>query len=421
LADPGVRASNRLKQFSNVKAVQARSDTNREYLNRLETTFRRCVSQDAAKLVKLDRFNIRTSVLEFFEFISNYPTQLLKHFRGYKELISYSNAAFYKRTLQVMKIRGKAIDDVIRFTFLSELAAPEHSRNTNEAEAQAILAELRKLKSENRGLTAGIITPHTDQQKLLVDLIGKAAEREFFYETLKLKIMTFDTCQGEERDVIFYSMVASPTRDRLWGVFIKDLDSIDLEEDGKIKAQRLNVGFSRAKECVHFILSKPIEGYEGAVGEALRKFWTVCEEARQERAVNEVDARSGREPEVLNWFYQTEFWKTEREHVEFIPQFELGKYLKQLDPQYEHPAYRVDFLLRYRPVKGREQKLVIEYDGFQEHSWKVTDTAFYESIGSMSAAIPSLRSTSDYARPQPNQRAPSRTNWSRRSTTTSNT
>jgi hypothetical protein len=58
------------KQFSNVKAVQARSDTNREYLNRLETSFRRHVSQETTKLVKVDRFNIRTSVLEFFEFIS---------------------------------------------------------------------------------------------------------------------------------------------------------------------------------------------------------------------------------------------------------------------------------------------------------------------------------------------------------------
>ena len=50
------------KQFSNIKAAQARSDTNREHLNRLELSFRENVSQEPSKLVKLERFNIRTSV-----------------------------------------------------------------------------------------------------------------------------------------------------------------------------------------------------------------------------------------------------------------------------------------------------------------------------------------------------------------------
>ena len=71
------------------------------------------------KLVRLKKFNIKTSILEFFEFITNYNTQLLKHFRGYKEIISYSNKYFYQESLQVMKIRGKAIDDVLNFLTLN--------------------------------------------------------------------------------------------------------------------------------------------------------------------------------------------------------------------------------------------------------------------------------------------------------------
>lgn len=355
------------KQFSNVKAIQARTDTNREYLNRLTACFREHVSQDRAKLVKLERFNIRSSVLEFFEFISNYNTQLLKHFRCYKEIISYSNTYFYRRSLQVMKIRGKQIDDVLRFTLLKDISSDDCGRNRNEAEVKFIIGELLKLKAGNQPVSVGIITPHTDQQKLLVDSIGKLPEREYFYRDLKLKIMTFDTCQGEERDLIYYSMVATGGVDHLWGVFIKDLASIDLEEDGKIKAQRLNVGFSRAKECAHFVLSKPLDSYDGAIGEALRHFWTVRDEARKERSAKEVDEKSGREAEVLNWFYQTEFWRTEKDHSEFIPQFEIGKYLKQLDPLYQHPLYRVDFLLVHRPGADREEKIIIEYDGFKEH------------------------------------------------------
>lgn len=355
------------KQFSNIKAAQARSDTNREYLNTLETSFRRNVSTEATKLVRLGKFNIKTSILEFFEFISNYNTQLIKHFRGYKEIISYSNKFFYQNNLQVMKIRGKSIDDVIKFSFVQPTPEDEVYPNTNAKEVDFIIEELRKLKESDSPLSVGIITPHTNQQKLLVERINLLPERDFYFENFNLKIMTFDTCQGEERDIIFYSMVASEHSDRLWGVFIKNLANVDIEEDGQIKAQRLNVGFSRAKECIHFVLSKPLDGFTGSVGDALRHYLYVLEEAKKERSVAEVDARSKKEPEVLNWFYQTVFWKENSKTIDFIPQFEIGQYLKQLDKTYTHPMYKVDFLLVYRDEKQKEHKIVIEYDGFQEH------------------------------------------------------
>jgi hypothetical protein len=51
---------------------------------------------------------------------------------------------------------------------------------------------------------------------------------------------------------------------------------------------------------------------------------------------------------------------------EVIAQFELGKYLKQLDPSYRHPDYRVDFLVRVSNGR-RQHQLVLEYDGFEFH------------------------------------------------------
>lgn len=355
------------KQFSNIKAAQARGETNREYLTNLETSFRKNVSTDVAKLVRLGKFNIKTSILEFFEYISNYNTQLIKHFRGYKEIISYSNKFFYKDSLQVMKIRGKSIDEVIKFSYLEPEAEDEIYPNTNAKEVEFIIEQLRDLKERDVKMSVGIITPHTNQQKLLVERINLLPEKDYYFENLDLKIMTFDTCQGEERDTVFYSMVASKHSDKLWGVFIKDLSNVDVEEDGQIKAQRLNVGFSRAKECMHFVLSKPLEGFTGSIGEALRHYLFVQEEARKERDVSEVDSRSKKEPEVLNWFYQTNFWKDNNDKVEFIPQFEIGKYLRQLDHMYTHPAYKVDFLLIYKDESQKEHKIVIEYDGFMEH------------------------------------------------------
>jgi hypothetical protein len=355
------------KQFSNIKAAQARSDTNREYLSRLEDSFKTNVSKDAAQLIRLGKFNIKTSVLDFFEFISNYNMQLLKHFRGYKEIISYSNKYFYRNSLQVMKIRGKSIDEVIKFSYVKAVVKDEVYPNTNMAEVDFIIKELLRLKELKSDASVGIITPHTNQQKLLVEQISKLPERDYFFEKFQLKIMTFDTCQGEERDLIYYSMVATEKSDKLWGVFIKDLANVDIEEDGQIKAQRLNVGFSRGKECIHFVLSKPLDQFNGSIGEALRHYAFELEEARKERSVAETDAKSKMEPEVLNWFYQTKFWLGNKDKITFIPQFEIGKYLKQLDPSYTHPMYKVDFLLAVQDSDGREKKIVIEYDGFYEH------------------------------------------------------
>ncbi|MDY6835262.1 MAG: AAA domain-containing protein [Chloroflexota bacterium] len=361
------------RQFSNVKAIQARSDTNKEYLNRLENVFRSHVSQDQTKLNKLRKFNIKTSILEFFDYITNFDIQLMKYFRGYKEIISYSNKYFYQDSLQVMKIRGKPIDDVLRFTPSAHDGKKELAQNTNVPEIKLIISELNNIKKSGSTATVGIITPHTNQQKLAMDLISKEQDKDFFFDTLKLKIMTFDTCQGEERDIVFYSMVATVESDHLWGVFIKDLDNVDLEEEGKIKAQRLNVGFSRARECMHFVLSKPLERYSGAIGEALRHYNSVSLSAREERTVHDVDPRSPMEAAVLNWFYQTEFWKENREFIEFIPGFEMGKYLRQLDKSYTNPAYVVDFLLIYHQ-DAQERKIIIEYDGFKEHFQDVDHT-----------------------------------------------
>jgi hypothetical protein len=68
------------------------------------------------------------------------------------------------------------------------------------------------------------------------------------------------------------------------------------------------------------------------------------------------------EKKIQEYFYETQFYKDNNNSIEFIPQFDIGKYLRQLDRTYNHPAYKVDFLLIYNNIK-----VVIEYDGFKEH------------------------------------------------------
>lgn len=355
-------------QFGNVKANQAKSDINTEYLNDLRDVFEENVSSDLGSLKKLEYFNIKKSVLDFFEFINNYQSMLVKHFRGYKENISFSNKFFYQDQLQVMKIRGKSIDDVIKISIVEHDGKKEIRPNTNMPEINFIIDQLRLIKESGINQSVGIITPHTNQQKLIFETINKLPERDFYFENFKLKVMTFDTCQGEERDVIFYSMVATKDDDKLTHIFPKDLHGRDAESDDEnLRSQRMNVGFSRTKECLHLVLSKPVEEYRGAIRDALLHYASIIEDAKKEKSVEEVDQNSPMEKSVLNWFYQTNFWKKNKDSIELNPQFEIGKYLKQLDPAYTHPNYKVDFLLTYTDEAGKQKKLIIEYDGFEEH------------------------------------------------------
>ena len=168
---------------------------------------------------------------------------------------------------------------MIRFTDVVHDGRAETAKNTNGPEAEAILQELRELAESNAAPSVGIITPHTEQQALLVQLVNRQEDAERLNEALDLKIMTFDTCQGEERDIILYSMVATRINDKLSYVFPKSLDDAE-EVDHVLRLQRLNVGFSRIKEQMHFFLSKPIEEFSGAIGKALQHSRMFSKQAR---------------------------------------------------------------------------------------------------------------------------------------------
>jgi hypothetical protein len=177
--------------------------------------------------------------------------------------------------------------------------------------------------------------------------------------------MTFDTCQGEERDVIIYSMVATPAKDLLNYIFPVSIDNVGDRVEEQLKAQRLNVGFSRAKETMHFFVSKPVEDFKGSIGRALMHFKSALD-AGEVADPEQTDPRSPMERKVLDWIQKTEFFQHHRDRVAITPQFRVGDYLKQLDPFYSHPAYRCDFLVRFNG-DTRVVNVIVEYDGFEHH------------------------------------------------------
>lgn len=355
------------KQFSNVKSANASIALNDKYRADLVNYFRRTVSNEADILQRLAMFDVKRSILEFCSLAASYSVMLRKHFRSYQELIGYSSSTFYGHQLQAIKIRGVPVDDVIRFAQI-DVTDKKVTRGTNEAEGEFILQQLLELLEEESPPTVGVITPFREQQTYLSKLLFGHSQGRDFEDKLRLKVMTFDSCQGEERNIIFYSMVATPEQDALNYIFPVSLDNAEESVEDKLKVQRLNVGFSRAQEMIWIVHSMPLSQFRGAIGQALNHYANVLER-RSLPGAEHTDQSSPMEAKVLDWLEKTPFVQSNLDDIEILPQFPVGDYLRQLDPTYQHPAWRVDFLLTYQTDKGPLQ-IIIEYDGFEHHFQK---------------------------------------------------
>lgn len=351
------------KQFSNVKSANASTATNDKYRADLVTYFERNVSRESSVLQRLSMFDVKRSILEFCSLGANYSIMLRKHFRSYAELIGYSSRNFYNHQLQAIKIRSVALKDVVRFDQLL-VPAGMSTRGTNKVECEFILGKLLEFLEEDEPPTVGIITPFREQQALLTKQLFAHASGQAFEERLRLKIMTFDSCQGEERNVIFYSMVATLEHDALQYIFPVDMANAAESVEDRLKLQRLNVGFSRAQEMVWFVHSKPVDQFRGSIAKALHYYRSVSE--RPELTADMTDQNSPMEAKVLDWLQKTAFYQEYESEIEILPQFPIGDYLRQLDPTYQHPSWRVDFLLTYQGTNNMV-RIVIEYDGLEHH------------------------------------------------------
>ena len=159
-------------------------------------------------------------------------------------------------------------------------------------------------------------------------------------------------------------MVATSKHDMLNYVFPVEINNAEEIVEEKLKLQRLNVGFSRAEEVIWFVLSKPIAEFKGSIAKVMNHYANLLEQG--EVNASKTDPSSPMETRVLEWLQKTAFFQAHSESIEIMPQFPIGDYLRQLDPTYQHPAWRVDFLITFGTPKGAV-RIVVEYDGFEHH------------------------------------------------------
>jgi len=136
-----------------------------------------------------------------------------------------------------------------------------------------------------------------------------------------------------------------------------------------LKMQRLNVGFSRAKDTMVIVHSMDLNDFaDSRLGDALQHYRTILEETRRQDHFigDEAVFESPKEKELYTLITQTEFYRQHRDRLLLIPQFNIGKYLQREFQKYI-PRYRVDFLLTLADG-GKEKSLILEYDGLEYHT-----------------------------------------------------
>ncbi len=173
---------------------------------------------------------------------------LLWHYRSrHESLIAYSNAKYYGNKLYTFPSADNMVSKVTRIAV--DGYYDRSKTRTNKAEAQAVIAEIvRRLRDEElRKESIGVVTFSMPQQNLIDDLLVEAYRNDpqlekiadELYEPIIIK--NLENVQGDERDVIMFSIGHGPDKDGKLSMNFGPLN-----RDGGWR--RLNVAITRARK-----------------------------------------------------------------------------------------------------------------------------------------------------------------------------
>lgn len=193
-------------------------------------------------------------------------TRLEIHYRSeYRELISFSNAAFYGGSLSIpakhptSEILNVRPIEVVRVDSVYE-------NQTNRGEAERIVQILREVWLRKDELpTIGVVSFNKKQADLIAAVLSEQADKEPEFaaalqreeareehgEDMGFFVKNLENVQGDERDVIIFSTT-----------FGRDSNNHFRRNFGNLGQQggerRLNVGITRAKRKVILVTSLPL-------------------------------------------------------------------------------------------------------------------------------------------------------------------
>jgi len=174
-------------------------------------------------------------------------TQLRGHYRSQSlELIDFSNRYFYGQNLELLSDFDLINKKEPAITYLKVDGLWQESQNRIEAEA--VVELVWKLAGQQPDTQFGIVTFNYKQQNLIQDMLEAAAVERNWVLPASLFVKNIENVQGDERDVIIFSIGYAPdTAGRL----VMQFGSLN-QQGGE---NRLNVAVTRAREKIYIVSS----------------------------------------------------------------------------------------------------------------------------------------------------------------------
>lgn len=210
------------------------------------------------KSIKAKQEGLDNTMLDRLTQYENVSTLLTRQYRMHQHIMQFSNAYFYNNELEAdatvketvlslnedIEILNKPIEliDTAGCSF-DEYQNPETLSLSNSGEADLVFKHLELLlqqyqySGETQKLDIGIIAPYKEQIELLKEKL--LAFDYSAYLVNELAVKTIDGFQGEERDVIYISLVRSNPNSEIG--FLSDI-------------RRMNVALTRAKKKLVVIM-----------------------------------------------------------------------------------------------------------------------------------------------------------------------
>jgi very-short-patch-repair endonuclease/transcription elongation GreA/GreB family factor len=303
-----------------------------------------------------DRYGADDSFFDLADIMYPGRIRLREHFRCMPEIIQFSNDLCYQSPplIPLKQYSGGRLSPTVATRYIKNgYVQGSAGKSYNEPEAEALAGELIRCCQDPayEGKTFGVISLLGEVQarrieKLLTDRLGPE-------EMDRRQIVCGDAYafQGDERDVIFLSLVSAPPPE---GSKIKALTK---ESDQR----RFNVAASRAREqmilfhsatlsdlnvnCLrHRLLEyclNPKVAQTAVAGKTIQEWRRLVERADRDRTPPPLPFES--------WFEIEVFLRVAERGYRVIPQYEVA-------------GYRIDLV-----VEGMEGRLAVECDGDQWH------------------------------------------------------
>jgi very-short-patch-repair endonuclease len=173
------------------------------------------------------------------------------HYRCHSAIADYCNSSFYRKTLRVRTnqaglnapSRGESALEGCIWSHVPGDAVGGSQGSYSPAQIEAIIGELKRLEEEKFRGTLGVVTPFRVQANRISDRAAEQLDRDLL-ERWDFHVDTADGFQGDERDVILFSLVGS----------------YDMPEGSlwfyRSNKNRFNVAASRAKALLHIFGDK---------------------------------------------------------------------------------------------------------------------------------------------------------------------